>query len=77
MEKLTILELIDFLRKNWKYIHTLEESKVEHFFLQRSPIELLLFASQVEFESNYCYVSTAKTAREDLSDPIIAFQRTL
>ena len=48
MEKLTILELIDFIRSNWKGIKTLKESEVEYFFLDRSPIELLLFASQIE-----------------------------
>ena len=50
MEKLTILELIDFIRKNWKYIHTLKESEVEHFFLQRSPLELYRFVHQIQFE---------------------------
>ena len=53
MEKLTILELIDFIRLNWKGIKTLKESDVEHFFLQRSPIQLLLFVAQIESE-NLC-----------------------
>jgi hypothetical protein len=71
MEKLTILELIDFIRKNWKYIHTLEESKVEHFFLQRSPIELLLFASQLECASR-CKIGSDNSITANSSDESVA-----
>ena len=71
MEKLTILELIDFIRQNWKDIKILKESEVEHFFLDRSPIELLLFASQVGCASR-CKIGSAISITSNNSDESIA-----
>jgi hypothetical protein len=71
MEKLTIYELIDFIRLNWKGIKYLKDSEVQHFFLQRSPIELLLFASQLGC-ANRCKIESDISMIANSSDEFVA-----
>lgn len=47
-EGLSITETIAYIDKNWPFTKLIgDKAKVQHFFLQRSPLELLAFAQSL------------------------------
>ena len=49
MENLTIYQLIEYISNNWEHIHHIgDEKRVQHFFLERTPAELLGFAKELD-----------------------------
>lgn len=47
MEKLTILELINIIRNEWKHTDTLSDSDFQSYVLQKKPLDLLRLAQKI------------------------------